>query len=102
MDNTKPLRVVIRVCVTDIPGHRLARSHRLGRDFCLQVLGRQLKERKDGGFDFVHILPNFDSENAVKAWFLFDFNATEAVDKPQLRAAIRHKVYHATRQENSW
>jgi hypothetical protein len=46
MDNTEPLRVVIHVCVTDIPGHRLARSHRLGRDFCLQVLGRQLQERK--------------------------------------------------------
>lgn len=76
-----PLRVVIRVCVTDIRGERLARSHRLGRDFCSDLLGRELTERPRGGFDFVHILPNFDSKNPLKAWFLFHFNATEPLDK---------------------
>ena len=101
MDNN-PLRAVIRVCVTDIPGDPLARSHRLGRDFCSQVLGRDLKERHTGGFDFVHILPNFDSANPVNAWFLFDFDAEKHVDMLQISASIPHKVYHATRQNDSW
>ncbi|KAH9218419.1 hypothetical protein DL95DRAFT_444131 [Leptodontidium sp. 2 PMI_412] len=100
--DTQPFRVIIRVGVADIPGNRLARSHRLGRDFCSEVLGRELKEQQAGGFDHVHILPNFDSINPVKAWFLFDFNATEQIDRPQLSATIPHRVYHATRLNDSW
>jgi hypothetical protein len=100
--DANPLRAVIRVCVTDIPGDRLARSHHLGRDFCSQVLGRKLTERHEGGIDFVHVLPNFDSKNPVNAWFLFDFNATEQIDKSQISTTIPHKVYHATRKNDSW
>ena len=61
-----------------------------------------LRESNAEGSDFVHILPNFDSKNPVKAWFLFDFNATEQVDKSQSSATIPHKVYHATRLDGSW
>lgn len=35
----EPLRVVIRVCVTDIPGDPLAGPVGLGHDFCSQILG---------------------------------------------------------------
>jgi hypothetical protein len=43
------------------------------------------------GFDYVHVLPNFDSKNDVKAWFLYDFNITGPLDKNQI-LAIPHET----------
>jgi hypothetical protein len=38
--NRNPLRVIIRVCVTDIPAKLAERVYRLGCDFCQQNLNR--------------------------------------------------------------
>jgi hypothetical protein len=54
-----------------------------------------------GGFDMVHVLPNFDSKNAVRAWFLYDFNVREPLDKVDV-LEIPHQVYLATRQTEYW
>jgi hypothetical protein len=100
--NSKPRRIIMRACVTDIPGDPSARSHRLGCDACSQILGRPLSVKaQTEGFDYVHVLPNFDSKNDVKAWFLYDFNFTGPLDKNQI-LAIPHEVCHATRQKDSW
>lgn len=97
-----PLRVIIRVCVTDIPGDPVERAYRLGCDFCEQILQRPLCIKiQAGGYDAVHLLPNFDSCNSVKAWFLYDFNVTSRLDKKQI-LMIPHEVYLATRQADSW
>jgi hypothetical protein len=98
----KPLRVIIRVCVTDIPGEILERVYHLGCDFSTQILARPPSTIvKAGGYDFMHVLPNFDSSNAVNAWFLYDFNVTGPLDKEEV-LTIPHEVYHATRQADSW
>jgi hypothetical protein len=100
--NKDPLRVIIRVCVTDIPAKPVERVYRLGRDFCQQILHRPFnKNLQDECHDAMHFLPNCDSEKNVKAWFLYDFNVTGPLDKVQV-LAIPHEVYHATRQGESW
>jgi hypothetical protein len=101
MDND-PLRVIIRVRVTDIPGIPVERVFRLGNDFCLKILGRPIRIKvQAGGFDAMHFLPNFDSSNPVNAWFLYDFNVRGPLDRTEV-LTIRHEVYLATRQAESW
>lgn len=56
---------------------------------------------KAGCYDAEHCLPNFDSNQDVKAWFLYDFNVTGTLDKTEIMK-IPHKVYLATRQKESW
>lgn len=86
----------------DIPSGRFARARCLGDSFCEQVLGRKMNHDIQAKcHDADHCLPNFDSENDVKAWFLYDFNVTRPLDKLEV-IEIPHRVYHATRQENSW
>ncbi len=100
--NNNPLRVIIRVCVTDIPAKPVERVYRLGCDFCEQVLHRPLnKNLQDECHDAMHFLPKCDSENKVNAWFLYDFNVTGSLDKGEV-LTIRHEVYLATRQGESW
>ena len=98
----KPLRVIIRVCVTEIPGERENRVYCLGTDVCRQLLNRPLNNNlQDECHDAMHFLPNFDSENDVRAWFIYDFNVTGSLERAQI-LEIQHKVYHATRQGESW
>jgi hypothetical protein len=98
----KPLRVIIRVRVMDIPTEQNARVRCLGNSFCQQVLGRQMNlDFKAECYDAEHYLPNFDSSQDVKAWFLYNFNVTNTLDKAEVMK-ISHKVYLATRSEESW
>ncbi|KAK0110166.1 hypothetical protein ONS95_002817 [Cadophora gregata] len=100
--DTEPLRVIIRVCVTDIPGEPEKRVHRLGSDFCEQIISWPFNnDLQDKCHDAMHFLPDFDSENNVRAWILYDFNVVEPLDKGQV-LEIQHLVYHATRQGESW
>ncbi|RFU25280.1 hypothetical protein B7463_g11064, partial [Scytalidium lignicola] len=97
-----PIRVIIRVCVTDIPGNPLERVYQLGSDFCTQMLARPFRTKvQEEGYDAMHILPNFDPKNSVKAWFLYDFNVTRPLSKEEV-LQIQHEAYLATRQEDSW
>ncbi|KAH9222681.1 hypothetical protein DL95DRAFT_143274 [Leptodontidium sp. 2 PMI_412] len=98
-----PRRVIIRVCVTDIPAaNPQERVYRLGRDFCQQILQRSFNNNlQDECHDAMHFLPNFDSENNVKAWFIYDFDVTGPLSKEEV-LTIPHEVYHATRKENTW
>ncbi|KAH8585954.1 hypothetical protein B0O99DRAFT_93701 [Bisporella sp. PMI_857] len=100
--DSNPLRVIIRVRVMDIPSGRNARVRCLGNIFCQQILSRQMNhDLKAECHDAEHCLPNFDSKYDVKAWFLYDFNVTGPLDKAEVMK-IPHKVYLATRQEDSW
>jgi hypothetical protein len=97
-----PLRVIIRACVTDIPGNKLARPTRLAQDFSEQVRNRPFNNNpKAECHDSEHVLPNFDSDNAVKAWFIIDFNVKCSLSKEEV-LALPHEVYHASRQGDSW
>ncbi|KAH7317361.1 hypothetical protein BKA65DRAFT_557563 [Rhexocercosporidium sp. MPI-PUGE-AT-0058] len=97
-----PQRVIIRVRVMDIPADVQKRVSRLGRDFCQQILQRPFNNNlQDECHDAMHFLPNFDSENDVKAWFVYDFNVTRPLSKEEV-LTIQHNVYHATRREDTW
>jgi len=97
-----PLRVAIRVCVTDIPGDRYARAARLAREFSEQMRHQPFNNDPAAEcHDSEHLLPRFDSEHAVNAWFLFDFNVKGSLSKEEV-LAVPHEVYLATRQGDTW
>ena len=83
-------------------GKTRVKGYRLGRDFCQETLKRPFnKSLQDECHDAMHLLPKFDSENEVKAWFLYDFNVTGPLGRREV-FTIRHEVYLATWQEDSW
>ncbi|KAH8595096.1 hypothetical protein B0O99DRAFT_672303 [Bisporella sp. PMI_857] len=97
-----PLRVIIRACVTDIPGNKFARSTRLAQDFSEQVRNRPFHNNLQAEcHDSEHVLPGFDSDNPVNAWFIIDFNVKCSLSKEEV-LALPHEVYLASRQGNSW
>src|SRR3954451_14304930 len=96
-----PRRVVVRVWVTDIPGNQQERVYRLGRDFCQQMLQRSFNNLHDECHNAMHFLPRFDSENDVKAWFLYDLNVMRPLSTEKV-LTIPREVYHATRKEDAW
>ncbi|KAH6706279.1 hypothetical protein BKA61DRAFT_697916 [Leptodontidium sp. MPI-SDFR-AT-0119] len=97
-----PQRVTIRVRVTEIPTNPENRVSRLGRDFCQQILQRPFNNNlQDECHDAMYFLPNFDSENDVKAWFLYDFNVMHPLSKEEV-LTIQHEVYHATWKGDTW
>ena len=97
-----PRRVIIRVCVTDIPGNPQERVYRLGRDFCQQILERSFNNNlHDDCHDAMYFLPYFDSENDVKAWFIYVLNVMGPLRKEEV-LTILHEVYYATRKEDAW
>jgi hypothetical protein len=97
-----PLRVIIRACVTDIPGNKFARPTRLAQDFSEQVRKRPFNNNlKAECHDSEHILPRFDSDDAVRAWFITDFNVTRSLTKEDV-LTLPHEVYLASRQGDCW
>jgi len=97
-----PRRVLIRVCVTDIPANPQERVYHLGRDFCQQILRRPFNNNlQDECHDAMHFLPNSDSENNTKEWFLYDFNVTGPLIREEV-LTILHEVYYATRMKDTW
>jgi hypothetical protein len=102
MNSDDPVRVLIRARLWDIPGDREQRVYRLGRDFCIQNLRRELNIKiTPEGYDAMHFLPRFDSCDDLTTWFIYDFNVTSSLNTEEL-LNIPHQVYHATRQDDSW
>ncbi|KAF1961586.1 hypothetical protein CC80DRAFT_401842 [Byssothecium circinans] len=95
---TNPVRVCIRICVTDVPGDPLDRTATLGRVFCSKILDRPFQPLPGLlGYDHGHIPPSFDSSNPVSAWFIYDLNVTSELGKEQLND-IPHYVFLASQQ----
>ena len=95
-------RVIIRACVTDIPGEIGRRPNTLGQIFCSEVLHRNFnKDIKLSGFDSMHIPPGFESRQPIKRWFVCDFNVVSELRKEEL-LAIPHLVYHASLISGRW
>lgn len=95
-----PRRVMVYACVTDIPGNPQRRHNTLGEALCNQVLGREFHaELQPSSYDHVHIPADFDSDQPLKRWFIFDLNVkqqltTEAVGQ------LPHFVYLASFQNS--
>ncbi|KAL4936217.1 hypothetical protein BDV06DRAFT_233630 [Aspergillus oleicola] len=98
MENS-PRRVVIYALVTDIPGIPERRFTTLGEMFCEQILGRGLDRAvKPSSYDFVHIPPDFDSEDPIKRWFIMDLNVREELSREDVQH-LPHLVYLASWQQ---
>lgn len=101
LDPNEKQRVIVRAHVKSIPGKPLSRPFTLGELFCQKELGRELRTRQDiCGFDAVHLLPNFDSENDISGWFIFDIGVNRYVEREEL-VGMQHRMYYAHFDEKS-
>ena len=101
LDPDEKRRVIIRARLKTIPGNPLSRPFTLGELFSQKLLGRGLRMQQNvHGFDAVHLLPNFDSENDVKGWFLYDFGVDRYMDRAEL-TQTQHQMYLAHFDERS-
>ncbi|KAM0706868.1 hypothetical protein Q7P35_006198 [Cladosporium inversicolor] len=95
-----PRREPINAGVQQIPGEPGARPWKIWELFCNHQLHREARmtphqSQIDLGVDEVHVLPNYDSPNDIKAYFLTDVGVEEGADKIDL-ASIPFEVYRAT------
>lgn len=101
IDSTQT-RIIIRVCVTDIPGEISRRPDTLGQIFCSEVLHRDFNPDINlSGFDSIHIPPSFESLQPINQWFICDLNVVCELEKEEL-LAIPHRVYHASLVDGTW
>lgn len=103
MDYSTQMRVIIRVCVADLPGEPLTRPWTLGNIFCNQILHRSLNPQPHpSGCDGMYFLEGFDSDKPVQRWFIYDLNVKCALSREDLLATIPHKVFLASRATGTW
>lgn len=96
------MRIVVYVCVSDIPGHPQCRHIALGEAVCRDILGRKFHSiPRPAFYDHVHIPADFDSSLPINRWFIFDLNVREALSPNDVKR-IAHQVYFASRQGNEW
>ncbi|KAI5199850.1 hypothetical protein E4T38_06871 [Aureobasidium subglaciale] len=91
-----PERIIIRACVTDIPGVSEVRPWTLAKLFLKHERGRYLDKQND----FIHGLPGFDvlDENRkIKRWCMVDLNMSGSPDGEA--SSVPHGVYLATRTD---
>lgn len=94
--------IVILVSYDILNYDRRSTPTRLAQDFSEQVRNRPFNNNRQAEcHDSEHILPRFDSDNAVKAWFIIDFNVKCSLSKEEV-LALPHEVYLASRQGDSW
>jgi hypothetical protein len=95
-------RIVIHARVTDIPGDPRERDITLGQLFSAKVPCRSFQQKiTPEGYDHVVIPPQFDSEEPVKRWFIYDLNVKGKKTREEL-LRTPHKVYLACKQEGDW
>jgi methylsterol monooxygenase len=95
-------RIIIYVCVADIPGNPQRRHIALGDAVCRDLLNRKFHAALHPAvYDHVHIPPDFDSVIPLKRWFIFDLNVRETLSYNDV-ARMPHLVYLASRQGDEW
>lgn len=102
MENSISTRVIIKVCVTDIPGKPLRRHTTLGEIFCREMLDRDFNPQPNqSGYDGVTIPNGFDSDQPVKRWFIYDFNVQTTLNREEV-IKLPHRVFFAERRDTKW
>jgi hypothetical protein len=102
MDTTQEIRVIIRVCVTDLPGDPHRRHTTLGELFSESILHRPIQQQITAtGYDGIVIPPGFSSEKPVNKWFIYDLNVQSTKTRDEM-LRVPHKVYLASRREDDW
>jgi hypothetical protein len=96
----KSQRVILHVCVTDLPGSPQNRHNFLGDLFYKQVLKRDFNNKLQiSNYHHMHLPPNFDTDKPVRRWFILDLNVNCRLDRTKI-LSIPHKVYFVSRQNN--
>ena len=95
-------RVILHVCVTDLPGLPQNRHNFLGTLFCEQVLNRRFNNQLQvSKYDYMHLPPNFDTDQPVRRWFVCDLNVKGRLSKDDV-LSLPHRVYNVSRQDDKW
>jgi len=95
-------RVILHICVTDLPGSPQNRHNFLGELFCQQVLKRNFNNKlQTSNYDYMHLPPNFDTDKPVLRWFVCDLNVNCRLDRNEL-LSLPHRVYFVSRQKDEW
>ncbi|KAL3494145.1 hypothetical protein BJX62DRAFT_234517 [Aspergillus germanicus] len=98
----QPTRIIIYVCVADIPGDPQRRHIALGDAVCRDLLDRKFHATLHPAvYDHVHIPPDFDSVISLRRWFIFDLNVRETLSYNDV-TRMPHLVYLASRQGDEW
>ena len=98
----KSKRVILQVNVRDLPGPPENRHNFLGDLFCTSVLRRTFQnDVRKPHYDHVHIPPEFDTERAVRKWFILDLNVYCRFDKAEVQK-IPHEVYSVSHPNDEW
>ncbi|RDW64321.1 uncharacterized protein DSM5745_09732 [Aspergillus mulundensis] len=96
------MRVLVYARVTDIPGLPQKRYLALGDLVARQLLSRNFHASVHPPvYDHVHIPADFDSEQPLERWFIFDLNVRKALPRSEL-LQLPHLVYFASRQGDKW
>ncbi|KAL2869444.1 uncharacterized protein BJX67DRAFT_379000 [Aspergillus lucknowensis] len=97
-----PMRIVIYVCVADIPGNPQRRHITLGDAVCRDLLNRRFHATLHPAvYDHVHVPADFDSALPLKRWFIIDLNVRETLSYSDV-TRIPHPVYLASRRGDEW
>jgi hypothetical protein len=95
-------RVLLRVCVTDIPGSNQKRFHTLGNDLSQHHFQRNIQDIPSvSGYDRPHIPGDFDFDKPLKRWIIYDFNVEDPLTKEQT-LALPYDIYIASRRGENW
>lgn len=95
-------RVILHVCVTDLPGCPQDRQNYLGGLFCQLVLKRRFNNKiQVSNYDYMHMPPNFDTDKPVRRWFICDLNVNCILSKEEV-LSLPHAVYYVSRQSDKW
>ena len=102
--NDAPRRILISAGVQQIPGEPGGRPWKMWELFCEHQLHREARttahqSQQDLGVDEVHVLPNHDSPNDVKAYFLTDVGVKEGAEDIDV-ASVPFEVYRAAYDTN--
>ncbi|OCK73608.1 hypothetical protein K432DRAFT_430502 [Lepidopterella palustris CBS 459.81] len=98
----QPQRVILHICVTDLPGSPQNRHNVLGNAFCQQILKRAFNNKlQTSKYDYMHLPPNFDTDKSVRRWFVLDLDVNCRLEKDEV-LALHHQVYFVSRQNNEW
>ncbi|KAL3471209.1 hypothetical protein BJX99DRAFT_263488 [Aspergillus californicus] len=96
------MRIIIYVCVADIPGNPQRRHITLGDAVCADLLSRKFYAAlQPTVYDHVHIPADLDSPLPLKRWFVFDLNVQETLSYTDV-TRLPHRVYLASRQGDDW
>jgi hypothetical protein len=95
-------RIIIKACVTDIPGNPQGRFSLLGDLFYQEFLRRNLDILYQGSsYNYVHIPCGFDSDQPIRRYFIYDLNITGTLQKEEL-LQLPHLVYYVSRNNGKW